>query len=93
MGVPAGQLYDMGYFLHTTIIGTILAALGLFMLSLCKEQEFWQIILAEGVAVGVGSGLLYIPTLAIIGEIFKEGKERAIAMGTSGTLHYTRQPI
>lgn len=63
--------------------GSLLTTFGMFMLSLCKRGVYWQVMLAEGIAVGLGSGLLYVPMLAVVGEAFAAdgGKGRAVAMG------------
>jgi MFS family permease len=47
------------------------------MTSLCKE--FWQIFLAQGVAGGLGLGLLFLPAISTIPQWFK--RRRALATG------------
>ena len=58
-------------------LGNFLVVFGIMMLSLCKE--YWQVFLAQGVCMGLGAGLLYIPSLALVGIWFD--KKRAVAMG------------
>ena len=52
------------------------------MLSLAKT--YWQVFLAQGVCMGLGAGLLYVPSIALIG--FSFSRKRALAQGivTSG---------
>jgi MFS family permease len=57
--------------------GNFLVVFGLFMLSLCTK--YWQVFLAQAVCIGIGAGLLYIPSLALIGLSFS--KKRSIAQG------------
>lgn len=82
-GVPAGQLYDMGYFRFMALGGSFVATLGFFMLSLCHQDQYWEVMLAQGITIGIGSGILYVPVLAAVGETFATngGKGRAVAMG------------
>ena len=82
-GVPAGQLFDLGYFKITTSVGATLVTVGIFMLSLVHKDAYWQVMLTQGLTIGLGSGMLYIPVLAVVGQAFPEGSgnKRAVAMG------------
>ncbi|KAL0945864.1 hypothetical protein HGRIS_012148 [Hohenbuehelia grisea] len=57
----------------------------LFMLSIANPSQYYQIFLAQGVGLGVGSGLLYTPAIAVQAHHWKS--RRAFAMGsiTTGT--------
>jgi MFS family permease len=77
IGVLSGPLFDMGYFRSMLLVGNTLVVLGVMMLSLCTQ--YWQVFLAQGVCMGLGAGLLYIPSLALVGIWFE--KKRAIAFG------------
>ncbi|KAF2741339.1 MFS general substrate transporter [Polyplosphaeria fusca] len=77
IGVLSGPLFDLGYFRPMLFIGNFLVVFGIMMLSLCKE--YWQVFLAQGICMGLGAGLLYIPSLALVGIWFS--RKRAIAMG------------
>jgi MFS family permease len=77
IGVLSGPLFDMGYFRSMLLVGNTLVVLGVMMLSLC--DKYWQVFLAQGVCMGLGAGLLYIPSLALVGIWFE--KRRAIAFG------------
>lgn len=59
------------------ISGSILFAFGIFMTSLSKT--FWQLILCQGLLVGISSGLLFIPSISLVSHYFF--KKRALAMG------------
>ena len=55
-GIVSGALYDRGYIRYSLIGGCCLVVFGLFMLSL--SREFYQIMLSQGVCIGLGqSGL------------------------------------
>lgn len=59
------------------LVGNFLVVLGIMMLSL--STQYWQVFLSQGVCMGLGAGLLYIPSLAMVGVWFS--KKRALAMG------------
>lgn len=77
IGVVAGPLYDLGVYRLMMVSGSALILLGLFTLSV--STEYYQVFLSQGIAVGVGGGLLYVPSLALVSGAFK--KRRAIALG------------
>lgn len=64
-------------------MGTILQLLGVFMTSLCTK--YWQLFLAQGICTGIGSGLLFCPTLALIPTYFTKNRAIAIGIAASGT--------
>jgi len=59
------------------IIGVILNIIGIFTTSVCTT--YWQVFLAQGVCIGLGSGLLYIPSLSLVAGSFT--KRRPLAIG------------
>lgn len=77
VGVVAGPLYDAGYFRELLLAGLFLIVLGQFMTSLCIV--YWQVMLAQGVAMGIGMGLTFLPSAAILGQYF--ARHRALALG------------
>lgn len=81
IGVCAGWLLDAGYLRFILICGTTMTSLGLFMLSLCTN--YWQILLAQALCVGMGSGLLGLTCVAVIPLYFRE--RRMIATGIAAT--------
>ncbi|EIW68513.1 hypothetical protein TREMEDRAFT_32024 [Tremella mesenterica DSM 1558] len=83
MGAIAGPLYDKGYFYHLVITGSVIYIVGLFMTSLCKE--FWQTVLAQGICVGLGIGLLFLPALSIISHYFHRRRALAIGIAVTGS--------
>ncbi|KAH7076684.1 major facilitator superfamily domain-containing protein [Paraphoma chrysanthemicola] len=54
-GIIAGPLFDKGYFYHCEMIGSVFIVLGFMMTSLC--EELWQFVVAQGLCIGVGSGM------------------------------------
>ena len=77
IGVVVGPFFDRGYF-HTLIYaGTFLVVFGMMMLSLCSA--YWQVVLTQGICVGLGSGLVFVPSVAVVTAAFT--KKRAVAVG------------
>ena len=82
VGVLTGPLIDGGYTGHVLALGTFLSAFGLFMTSLC--HTYWQFMLAQGVVIGVGSGCLFLPSVALVPQWF-EPRRRNIVLGIVAT--------
>ncbi|KFX95830.1 hypothetical protein O988_05626 [Pseudogymnoascus sp. VKM F-3808] len=80
-GLVSGPLFDAGYFRAELIVGLFLICFGMFMTSLCTS--YWQVILAQGVCVGLGMGLTFLPTAGLLAQYFQ--KRRAFALGIGGT--------
>ncbi|GFF77799.1 monocarboxylate permease homologue, mch4 [Aspergillus lentulus] len=83
VGVVTGPLYDAGYFYVLVSTGSVLNVVGFMALSVCTE--YWQVLLAQAFCVGVGSGCLYIPSVAIIPQYFSSRKAIATAVAASGS--------
>ncbi|EDU50116.1 conserved hypothetical protein [Pyrenophora tritici-repentis Pt-1C-BFP] len=77
VGVMSGPLFDLGYFRSMLLVGNALVVLGIMMLSL--STQYWQVFLSQGLCMGLGAGLLYIPSLAMVGVWFS--RRRAFALG------------
>ncbi|TEB29656.1 MFS general substrate transporter, partial [Coprinellus micaceus] len=79
VGLPAGKLMDMGFYRHTTVAGTLVYLFSIFMLSLVKPHHYYQTFLAQGVGMGLGMGLMFLPALTITSHYFR--RRRSLAMG------------
>ncbi|KAK8119797.1 monocarboxylate permease [Apiospora kogelbergensis] len=77
IGALTGPVFDAGYFRALLYAGSFLVVFGQMMLSLCTE--LWQVVLAQGICIGIGTGLLFVPSVAIISTYFS--KKLALAMG------------
>ncbi|KAF8755950.1 MFS general substrate transporter [Rhizoctonia solani] len=79
MGLVSGKLFDEGYF-HTTVsFGSILYAFCLFMLSLAKQNQYYQVFLPQAVGLGISLGLVFLPSIGVISHHF--ARRRSLAMG------------
>ena len=81
--VFAGRLADAGYAREAVMAGSAFVAVGVFMTSLATR--YWEILLAQGVCTGIGLGLIYMPTIAVVNSYFRRRRSLALALTTSGT--------
>ncbi|KAF8126680.1 MFS general substrate transporter [Mycena galopus ATCC 62051] len=77
-GLVSGRLFDRGHFYLLVCGGSLLQCFSLFMLSLCQREQFYQILLAQGIGVGIGAGTVYVSSIAVVSHYFL--KRRALAM-------------
>jgi MFS family permease len=83
VGAIAGPFYDRGHFRWLLVIGTFLVVFGHMMLSLCTE--YWQCLLAQGFVIGIGSGCLFVPAVAIMPTYFSTKIGLALGIAASGS--------
>lgn len=83
IGFLTGPLFDRGYFRLLILTGSFGIVFGYMMLSLC--HTYWQVILAQGVVVGLGTGCLFIPSVAIMPAYFKKNLGLALGIASSGS--------
>lgn len=81
IGVFAGVLLDAGHLRLLIVLGTFFEVFGMMMTSLCTE--YWQILLAQAICTGIGSGLLGLTSVAVIPLYFSS--RRMIATGIAAT--------
>lgn len=81
VGVLSGPLFDAGYFRTLLLVGTTLVPLGFMMTSLCTS--YWQVMLAQGICIGLGNGCTWIPSISVLPQYFV--KRRALVFGISAT--------
>lgn len=53
------------------------------MTSLCRE--YWQVVIAQGIVVGLGNGFLWVPSVAILPQYFSTKKALANGIAASGS--------
>ncbi|KAF9465927.1 major facilitator superfamily domain-containing protein [Collybia nuda] len=79
IGLPAGRLFDAGYFHHCVVGGSFIYLLSIFMLSLTQPHHYYQTFLAQGIGMGLGMGLMFLPALTVTSHYFRA--RRSLAMG------------
>ncbi|CCL98733.1 uncharacterized protein FIBRA_00738 [Fibroporia radiculosa] len=84
-GVLVGRAFDAGYFHHLEIFGSLLYVFCIFMLSLAKPQQYYQVFLSQAVGMGIGLGMTFLPSLSIVSQHFKKRRALAIGIVVSGS--------
>ncbi|KAJ7077533.1 MFS general substrate transporter [Mycena belliarum] len=84
-GLISGRLYDRGHFYLLLYGGSFLLCFSLFMLSLCQPEQYYQIFLAQGIGAGLGAGLVYVPSVALVSHYFKKRRTLAMTIVSSGS--------
>ncbi|KAJ1301772.1 hypothetical protein OPQ81_009001 [Rhizoctonia solani] len=79
MGLVSGKLFDEGYFHSTVGFGSLLYVFCLFMLSLAKEGQYYQVFLPQAIGLGISLGLVFLPSIGVISHHF--ARRRSLAMG------------
>ncbi|KAG0646092.1 Aspyridones efflux apdF [Hyphodiscus hymeniophilus] len=83
IGIATGPMYDAGYFRALVATGSFLVVFGMMMTSLCTE--YWQIMLAQALCIGVGCGCLFVPSVAIVSTYFSTKKALATGIAAAGS--------
>ncbi|KAI9928050.1 hypothetical protein ASPWEDRAFT_42231 [Aspergillus wentii DTO 134E9] len=83
VGTFAGRATDAGYFKITLVVGAILELFCIFMTSLCTK--YWQLFLAQGIGQGLGCGLMFCPTIALMPTYFTSKRGIALGITASGS--------
>ncbi|KAI0887626.1 MFS general substrate transporter [Annulohypoxylon maeteangense] len=82
-GVFAGPIYDRGYLRHLLILGSFGIVFGHMMLSLCTQ--YWEVVLAQGLCVGLGAGMLFVPCVSILPTYFSTKLGLAVGLASAGS--------
>ncbi|KAH9913285.1 major facilitator superfamily domain-containing protein [Fomitopsis serialis] len=85
VGFPAGRLFDAGYFHSEVLLGSILYLFCLFMLSLADPTKYYQILLAQGIGMGIGGGFMLVPALSLQGHYWKKRRSMALGLVVTGS--------
>ena len=83
IGTFSGRALDAGYYHAVAIPGLVLQLVGIFMTSLASE--YWQLMLTQGICQGIGSGLVFTPTMALVSTYFTTKRAIAVCGMSSGT--------
>ncbi|KAK5064722.1 hypothetical protein LTR84_000556 [Exophiala bonariae] len=78
----AGPIFDRGYFRILLAVGTFLTVFGIMMNSI--SDNYWQVFLSQGLCIGLGTGCLFLPSVAIVATYFTTKRALAIGIVASG---------
>ncbi|KAF3402236.1 Riboflavin transporter MCH5 [Talaromyces pinophilus] len=78
-----GGAFDGGHFYPVVSLGIFLEVFGMMMTSL--GTKYYQIFLAQGLCVGLGSGCLFTPAISLVGTYFSTRRALATGIAASGS--------
>ncbi|KAF8954570.1 major facilitator superfamily domain-containing protein [Flammula alnicola] len=84
LSLVAGKLADSGYFRYSVIAGSGLFAVSLFLLSIIPEEVFGGVFVCQALGMGIGIGLVFVPTAIVPLHYFKRQRGLAIGIVMSG---------
>lgn len=64
------------------MVGSVVQVLGMFLMSI--STEYWQLMLTQGVLTGIGGGIFFTPSLALISTYFQKRRGIAVGIATTG---------
>lgn len=76
-GALSGVCFDKGYFRYMILLGSLFVVVGMMTLSLATR--YYQVLLSQAFCVGLGMGLLLVPSVGLPSTWFV--KHRGIAVG------------
>ncbi|CAG8978963.1 hypothetical protein HYALB_00012416 [Hymenoscyphus albidus] len=79
----SGRATDAGLAWEVVAIGSALLLLGIFMTSIATT--YWHVFLAQGVCVGIGQGLMWLPSVTLISTYFLRRRVLAVTAAATGT--------
>ncbi|KAJ5624160.1 hypothetical protein N7510_000469 [Penicillium lagena] len=83
IGTFSGRAVDAGFFKLTWGTGAILNILGIFMASISKT--YWQLLLSQGVCMGLGFGLMFSPPLSLLPTYFTTRRSLGVGLAAAGS--------
>ncbi|KAF5382811.1 hypothetical protein D9757_007269 [Collybiopsis confluens] len=79
----SGRLLDLGIFKIPFVAASVLLVVSTFLVAECTQ--YWQFVLCQGLATGIGVGMVFAPSLSIIGHWFRRKRGIAIGLTTFGS--------
>ncbi|GLB42998.1 putative MFS general substrate transporter [Lyophyllum shimeji] len=84
LGIPVGIAFDAGYFHHLMIGGSFIYCFSLFMVSLAQPGQYYQVFLAQGVGMGIGLAMTFLPVVTVVAHHFSRRRGFAIGILMTG---------
>lgn len=79
LGCISGPLFDYGYLKSLVALGGGLYVFSIMMTSIATQ--YYQFILAQGLGVGLGMGIMFSPSVSTLSHHFSKSRYRTIAYG------------
>ncbi|KAG1837286.1 MFS general substrate transporter, partial [Suillus subalutaceus] len=67
------------------IVGSFLQSFCLFMLSLSKPDQYYQIFISQGLGLGIATGLMHIPSIAVVSHHFRRRRTLVMTFVAAGS--------
>ena len=83
IAVIIGPLFDMGYCRSLIVAGAVLETAGWMLTSI--SSQYWHILLAQGICLGLGTCCISIPSMAVVPLYFKKRRAFAMALASTGS--------
>lgn len=74
---------DVCFYQIIVAIGSIFLLIGVFLASICTQ--YWQLILTQGLLMGIGDSLLFTPALICVTVAFQKRRGLALGMTVAGS--------
>ncbi|EJU01043.1 MFS general substrate transporter [Dacryopinax primogenitus] len=84
-GLVTGRLFDAGYFRPMMIGGGVLVVGCIFAQSAVQVDGYYQVFLSQAIGQGVGLGIVYLPSLAVLGQHFQKHRSTATGVAVAGS--------
>ncbi|XXH01092.1 hypothetical protein Hte_007443 [Hypoxylon texense] len=84
IGTFTGRMTDAGFFRPVLVCGTVFMTLGIFCTS--AATQYWQLILSQGICMGVGSGCVFCPAISTVSTYFSKKRSLAIGITACGSV-------
>ncbi|ODQ65462.1 MFS general substrate transporter, partial [Nadsonia fulvescens var. elongata DSM 6958] len=81
-GTLTGRLFDLGYFEYLLAFGSIWTFFCYMMMA--ESTQYYQLLLSQGVGMGLGMGCCFGPSMACVSTYFKKRRGLAIGLCSSG---------
>jgi MFS family permease len=79
LGCISGPLFDAGYLKSLVVVGGGIYVFSIMMTSI--SHEYYQFLLAHGIGVGLGMGLMFSPSVSTLSHHFARSRYRSMAYG------------
>ena len=83
IGIFTGPLHDRGYHNALVCVSCAIIIFAIMMLSL--STKYYQIMLTQGVCLGIGSGMILVPALTLVANSFTTKRALAVSLVTAGS--------
>lgn len=82
LGMFSGRALDRGWFRPTVLLGIVFQIIGIFTMS--AATTFWQLLLTQGLCIGIGGGILFVPIMGLCSTYFSNHRGMALGIVTTG---------